>query len=63
MLNHRLLHDIAWATTTSLFETLGLEPTERATKKLFQEFYLTVKAAIEAYEEQLKKEQHRLKPI
>lgn len=56
---NRLRHDVAWATTLHIVEVFAQE--EEQTDE-FQEVYIRVVAALEAYEIQREREQRRMHP-
>jgi hypothetical protein len=56
----RLKHDVAFACTETLLEIVDVKPGHRA--EVFFDFYQRVKLALDAFEEQQRRERHRLNP-
>jgi len=62
MADDRLIHDAAWATTTSIVECLGQRLSEDEQQQMFGEVYQQVRAGIEAFCIQQTRMRRRLGP-
>jgi hypothetical protein len=62
MLNERLIHDTAWATALSLMELINPVLRDEERHDAFVEIFDRIHAGIEAYEIQVERLQHRLRP-
>jgi hypothetical protein len=58
----RLIHDAAFAMAKALLDLTSSALRDEEQREAFQEFYEVCKAGLEAYELQIARREHRLRP-